>query len=314
MKKLFVIYGGPGREKEVSVSSGRNIAETLHAQGYPCEAIYIYPDFVWEYNEEILSREEGLALLKKENALVFQVLHGTYGEDGVFVRHVEEQGIPYIGSSSVVMKMTIDKKKTEDVLREHGISTPTSYAITSLSEIGDDISLPAIVKPKNEGSSIALSKVHTKAELARVLKRTLPEYGSMLVENFVEGREFTCGVVEIDGNITALLPTEIILTEGDLFDYEAKYTVGGCKEVTPADIDEELTNRIQELAKRVHILCGCKDISRTDMILDKERNLVVLEINTVPGMTRTSFIPAQLEASGYTLSQFVEGMLEKYSK
>jgi D-alanine-D-alanine ligase len=105
----------------------------------------------------------------------------------------------------------------------------------------------------------------------------------------------------------------VILTKGELFDYEAKYSEGGCLEVTPAKVSDEVLKQIQDLALRVHKVCGCKDISRTDMIMNEDGELVVLEINTVPGMTKTSFIPAELAASGYTIGDFVRGMLRKYS-
>jgi D-alanine-D-alanine ligase len=158
-----------------------------------------------------------------------------------------------------------------------------------------------------------LFKVKSDEELRSSLKKSVPIYKEMLVQEFITGREFTCGVVEIDGETIPLMPTEVILTKGEIFDYEAKYTVGGSKEVTPAEVDPALTERIQELALTAHEICGCKDISRTDMILNERGELVVLEINTVPGMTKTSFIPAELEASGYSIAGFIDGMLKKYS-
>ena len=127
------------------------------------------------------------------------------------------------------------------------------------------------------------------------------------------GREFTCGVVEIDGKEVPLTPTEVILTQGELFDYQAKYTVGGSKEITPPEVSDEIIKKIQDVALAVHTACGCKDISRTDVIMDEQGRLIVLEINTVPGMTKTSFIPAELSVSGYTVTEFLLGMVQKYS-
>lgn len=314
MKKLFILSGGIGREREVSLSSGKNVMEILDNNGIMYESIIVDQDKSWKHEGKTLTEKEGLILLKQENALVFQVIHGTYGEDGELAALLEENSIPFVGSSSISMQLTIDKYKTEKKLVENNILTTRSIVVDSISNIPSiEFSFPAMVKPKDEGSSVALFKVKTGEELKEVLEKTVPLYGAMLVQEFVTGREFTCGVVEIHGSIQALLPTEVILTKGETFDYEAKYTAGGSKEVTPAEIGQAMTEKIQSLAVQVHMVCGCKDISRTDMILNDKGELIVLEINTVPGMTKTSFIPAQLQASGFSVIEFIEGMIEKYS-
>lgn len=314
MKKLFILYGGPGREREVSISSGRNVMESLGKEGIEYEPVLINQDRTWLYGDVVLPQAEGLEVLKTKNALVFPVIHGTFGEDGELTSLLEDNSIPFTGSSSEAMKLTIDKLKTEKKLKEEGVATTDSILVDLISEIENvRITFPAFVKPKDEGSSISLFKVKNEAELKEALEKSIPTYGAMLVQAFIAGREVTCGVTEIEGETRALLPTEVILTKGETFDYDAKYSVGGSKEITPAEVDAETTKRIQELALRVHKVCGCKDISRTDMILKEDGELVVLEINTIPGMTKTSFIPAQLEASGYSIVDFVKGMLEKYS-
>ncbi len=313
-KKLFLIFGGTGREREVSFSSSRNIEKVLTENNFPYESINVDKDGNWIYKDKILNEKEWVDILKENNALVFQVIHGTYGEDGFLSELLEENNISCVGSTAEVMKLTIDKFATEKTLKENDIKTTSSFIVnvdTDLDKI--EINYPAIIKPNSEGSSVALFKVKNEEELKKVLRETVPVYRTMLVQELVKGREFTCGVVDIDGITQALLPTEIILTKGETFDYEAKYTVGGSKEVTPADIDDELTKKIQDLALKVHEVCGCKDISRTDMILRDDGGIVVLEINTIPGMTKTSFIPAQLEASGYSIMDFVGGMMKKYS-
>lgn len=314
MKKLFILSGGFGREREVSLSSGKNVMELMDRNDVMHESVIVNKDKSWSYKGKILTGKEGAELLKKENALVFQVIHGTYGEDGELAALLEEKSVPFVGSSSVSMRLTIDKYKTEEKLTENNILTTRSMVVDSVSSIPSvEFSFPVMVKPKDEGSSVALFKVKTNEELKEVLGTTVPLYGAMLVQEFITGREFTCGVVEINGMTRALLPTEVILTKGETFDYEAKYTAGGSKEVTPAAVDQSMTEKIQNLAVQVHTVCGCKDISRTDFILNEKGELVVLEINTVPGMTTTSFIPAQLQASGYTVIQFIEGMMKKYS-
>lgn len=314
MKKLFILSGGPGREREVSISSGNNVADILSTAGIPFESIIVENDKTWNCQGKMFSEDEGLTFLKEKGALVFQVIHGTYGEDGELASKLEENGIAHVGSSAAAMRTTIDKYKTEQLLSSKNIGTTKSFLVERVEDILKcNVVFPVIVKPKDEGSSVALTKISTQDELERNLKETVPVYGAMLVQEFVSGREFTCGVVDMEGQTVALLPTEIILTKGELFDYEAKYTPGGSQEITPAPVDEETKRKIQELAILVHTTCGCKDISRTDIILDKNRNFIVLEINTVPGMTKTSFIPAQLQASGFSLADFIGGMLNKYS-
>ena len=315
MKTIFIISGGPGKEHEVSISSGKNIIENLNAEGIASESIIVTKDKKWVYNNQEMSEDEGLKLLQEYNALIFQIIHGTYGEDGELVSLFEQHSLSYIGSNAASLKLTIDKYKTEELLAKNAILTPSSYIMTKVEdEFISQIPFPVILKPVTEGSSVALYKVSSQEQLKNILSETIPVYGKMLAQDYISGREFTCGVVELDGEVTALPPTEVILTRGEIFDYEAKYTVDGCKEITPADIDATKTKKIKELAKRVHTLCDCKDISRTDMIMKANGELVVLEINTVPGMTKTSFIPAQLMASGYDVVAFLKGMVKKYEK
>ena len=136
-------------------------------------------------------------------------------------------------------------------------------------------------------------------------------FDEILVQKCVSGREFSCGVMEINGEVVALTPSEVVLDEGMIFDYNAKYFVSGL-EVTPAQVDEKLKKRIQSTALNTHNATGCKDYSRTDMIFGENGELVVLEINTVPGMTKVSFIPAQMKDMGYSVTDFIKGMMEKY--
>ena len=312
MKKLFILSGGVGSEREVSLLSGRNVVDTLREDGVLCEEIIVEKDKSFVYQGVTMSEKEGLDFLKKENALVFQQIHGTYGEDGELVHKLEERGIAYIGSSSDVLTLTINKYETENILRENNIVTTQSVLAKSQSDIPSGVPFPCIIKPNKEGSSVGVIKVRNKNELQEAIKVSLKEHAEILVQRCIEGREFSCGTLEIDGRPVALPVTEVILTKGDMFDYKAKYTVDGCREVTPAEVDEEVTKRIQDVALKVHIVTGCKDISRTDMILSSSGEIVVLEINTIPGMTKTSFIPEEMRVAGYSLKDFIEGMLKKY--
>jgi D-alanine-D-alanine ligase len=311
-KSLFILTGGVGSEREVSLASGRNVVDTLRGEGVVCEEIIVEKDKSFTYEGRVMTEKEGLDFLKNENALVFQLIHGTYGEDGELIVKLEDRGVSYIGSSANVLELTINKYETEKLLRENAVPTTESVLIRQKSEAPTDISFPCIVKPNKEGSSVGVMKARNQAEFEEVVLVLLQDHDEVLVQKCVTGREFSCGVIEIEGELVALPATEIILTKGEMFDYDAKYTVNGCKEVTPAEVDEETARKIQNTARKVHIITGCRDISRTDMILSEEGELVVLEINTVPGMTKTSFVPEEMRVAGYSLKDFISGMIKKY--
>lgn len=209
------------------------------------------------------------------------------------------------------MALTIDKQETCDRLSSLGFRTPKSVVATPGTDLdGLALEYPVIVKPKSEGSSVSLYKPASREELSQALSKEFAHRSEILVQEFVSGREFTCGVIGTGDGAEALVPTEVILTQGELFDYDAKYRAGACLEVTPAEVEAEVFERIRQTAKNVHAACGCRDLSRTDMILNAKGELVVLEINTIPGMTGTSFVPAQLKAVGSDLQAFVRNVFD----
>ena len=267
---------------------------------------------VWDFDGEILDESAGIQKILGENGIVFPVIHGEYGEDGTLQKIFEDAGIPFVGSGSEPMSLTIDKQKTGDRLSSLGFRTPKSFVVTAETDL-DSLGLeyPVIVKPKNEGSSVSLYKPASQNELSEVLAKEFANRSEILVQEFVSGREFTCGVIGIGNEAEALVPTEVILTQSELFDYDAKYRAGACVEVTPAEVEPEIFERIRQTAKDVHVACGCRDLSRTDMILNGKGELVVLEINTIPGMTGTSFVPAQLRANGSDVETFVRNAFDK---
>ena len=299
----------------MSLHSGENVYRAAVSLGYEAYKVLLEKDGVWTIDNQKVSERKALSFLKEKRVLVIPVIHGTYGEDGILQDLLEKNDIRYAGSVGEVMKLTIDKYATGEILSANAIRVPQSVVFDRRDPPRYILPFPypVIVKPRNEGSSVSLYKVQDQTKLQEVLAEELEKRGQVLIQECVVGREFTCGVVELDGKLQPLPPTEVMLTKGDLFDYNAKYNVGGCQEITPANIPTDLLERIQALAIQVHTICGCKDISRTDMILNEQSELVVLEINTIPGMTETSFIPAQLQAAGFTLSDFVKSMVVKYS-
>lgn len=304
MIKVIIIFGGPGKEDEVSISSAKNILENIDRDKFEVVEVFVDKNKKYIINDKIFAEQEGLQEIKNMKVeVIFPIIHGTYGEDGELQSELEELGVPFVGSSSRVSALTIDKNKTNSLLERNGIKIPRSKII-SKEDIGFDFQYPIILKPINEGSSVDLFKFENKNYSDNQIDFVFKNHKEMLAQEFVTGREFTCGVIEKEGEVIPLIATEIILTKGELFDYQAKYTVGGCKEITPAEIDVVTMKNIQDIAVACHKVLGCKSISRTDIIL-KDNDIYVLEINTVPGMTKTSFIPQQAKVCGYDMKELV---------
>jgi D-alanine-D-alanine ligase len=304
MRKVAVLFGGPSSEHEVSLSSSKNILENIDRELFEVTEVCITKDRQYVIDGITCTEKEGLDEIKKRNINVaFPVLHGAYGEDGTLQKKLEELSIPFVFSSSTASSLAINKHATNDVLQLHGVVIPCSSIVTK-TNTHHACKYPIIVKPCDEGSSVGLFKFMGEPEYVSALDTIFKQHEEMLVQEFIQGREFTCGVIEKEGGVIPLIATEIILTKGEMFDYDAKYTVGGCVEITPADIDSETMKRIQTLAVTCHILLGCKSLSRTDMILQGE-DIYVLEVNTIPGMTKTSFIPAQSQACGYSMKELI---------
>lgn len=304
MIKVAILYGGPGGEHEVSISSAKNILENIDRSKFDVLDVFVNKDKMYKINNTFLNEQDGLQEIKKWGAkIVFPVIHGKYGEDGELQKKLEEAEMKFVGSSSRVASLVIDKNKTNEILFKNNIKIPKS-GIVSKENTDLDFTYPIIIKPINEGSSIDLFKFENENEYKNSHDMIFRNHEKMLVQEFIDGREFTCGVIEKDGSVIPLVATEIILTKGNLFDYEAKYTPSGCKEVTPAEISVDLMKIIKETAISCHKILGCRSISRTDLIL-KGNDLYVLEVNTIPGMTKTSFIPAEAEACGYSMMDLI---------
>lgn len=290
---IAVIYGGPSSEHEVSVNSAKNVLSAIDRTKYNVLEVFIPKDGGFD-----------IATVKGKCNMVFPVLHGAFGEDGKLQAILEKEKIPFVGSGSVASAQAMDKDISNKIFLENDVAIPRSIVTTT----APDFTYPVVVKPTNEGSSVGLKRCESKEQLEKTLQEFAPKFGPMLVQEFIKGREFTCGVLEIDGKNVALPPTEVILSSG-LFDYHAKYTPGVATEITPAEVDIKILEKIQSTALKCHELLGCKSLSRTDMILSGD-TLYVLETNTLPGMTNTSFIPQQAKAHGLTMTQVIDILIQ----
>lgn len=293
---IVVLMGGPSAEREVSLSSGRECAAALRSEGYTVIELDAGPDLA-----------ERLRELKPD--VVFNALHGRWGEDGCVQGILEWLRIPYTHSGVLASALAMDKERTKAVYRSAGLPVVDSVlAPREEIEAGHVMAPPYVVKPYNEGSSVGVYIVHEAANGPPVLAPDLP--ARLMVEDYVAGRELTVSVM----GDRALTVTDI-LSDG-WYDYHAKYAEGGSRHVVPADIPEDVFEACMEHALTAHRALGCRGVSRTDYRWDEEKGidgLILLETNTQPGMTPTSLSPEQAAYCGISFGKLCRWMVEDAS-
>ena len=294
--KVAVLMGGPSAEREVSLVSGRECSKALREEGYDATEL--------DAGQDIAERLRALA-----PDVVFNALHGRWGEDGCVQGILEWLYIPYTHSGILASSLAMDKERTKDVYRAHGLPVvPSLLASKADVSAGHVMAPPYVVKPYNEGSSVGVYIVQEAANGPPKLDENMPE--TVMVEAYAAGRELTTTVM----GDQALTVTEII-TEG-WYDYDAKYTEGGSRHVCPADIPKDIFDLCMEYAVTAHQALGCRGVSRTDYRWDEARGvegLVLLETNTQPGMTPTSLSPEQARAVGMSFGALCAWMVEDAS-
>ncbi len=294
--KVAVLMGGPSAEREVSLVSGRECAKALREEGYDVTEL--------DAGQDIAERLRALA-----PDVVFNALHGRWGEDGCVQGILEWLHIPYTHSGILASSLAMDKERTKDVYRAHGLPVvPSLLASKADVSAAHVMAPPYVVKPYNEGSSVGVYIVQEAENGPPKLDENMPE--TVMVEAYAAGRELTTTVM----GDQALTVTEII-TEG-WYDYDAKYTEGGSRHVCPADIPQDIFDLCMEYAVTAHQALGCRGVSRTDYRWDEARGaegLVLLETNTQPGMTPTSLSPEQARAVGMSFGALCAWMVEDAS-
>jgi D-alanine-D-alanine ligase len=308
---VTVIYGGPSAEHEVSLNTGGNIIAALKKLNkYSVTPIKINKAGQWLKNDRRIDIEAAL----KGADVVFNALHGEFGEDGTLQGILDHLGIKYTGSGMKASMIGMDKVLTKILIAKHGIKSPNFVILRegdSLADIG--LSFPMVVKPNSKGSSVGVSIVRNKKELVSALQNALIFDDCILVEEFIAGREITIGLLENYKNqkICALPITEIIPDRKfSFFDYEAKYTAGASQEITPAKLPAKKVKEIEKIAIEVFKSIGARHYARVDMIIDSCNNSYVLEINTLPGMTNTSLLPQQAKIMGLPLEKLLDHLLQ----
>jgi len=351
--KVAILMGGPSSEHEVSLMTGRNVLENLDKGKYKPIPIFITKEGTWIRGKEELKPREALYDID----IVFNALHGEYGEDGTVQAVLDYLKIPYTGSGVFASRLGMNKALSRSIFKEYGLPVPRYILLNkedwicgsdSLPDfIKDKVGIPCVVKPNNLGSSVGISIVDRKENINFALSLAFEKANEAIIEEYIKGIEITCGVLENGKSnykeksdssslkfLEALPVTQIIPPDGRFFDYEVKYN-GTTQEITPALIDERIYKQAQEMAKIAHYALKCKGYSRTDMIIKlldvgseeldvggetisvqasnikfPTSNIYILEINTLPGLTKESLLPKAAQTAGLNFSQLLDRIIQ----
>ena len=246
-------------------------------------------------------------------------IHGTPGENGLLQGYFDLIGLPYSTSGVLVEAMTFDKFVLNNYLRAYGVSVADSMLIrkgyeelVSDDEIEERIGMPCFVKPAADGSSFGVSKVKNKDQLAPAIRKAMMESPEIMVEALLEGTEITQGIYKTQDK-TVVFPITEVVTSNEFFDYDAKYN-GQVQEITPARLPQDVTDRVSRITSSIYDILHCNGIIRVDYIVSKEGKISMLEVNTTPGMTATSFIPQQVRAAGLSMTDVLADIVENQFK
>jgi len=317
-KKIAVLMGGPSSEHEVSLKSGENVVKNINPEKYEARKVFISKKGEWEIPPENLKNQADVA---------FIALHGTYGEDGTIQSILDQVQIPYTGSNAAASALAMNKFLSLRLFRDAGLTTPMSLFVSKhdwhknpfkiFNWVDHYAGYPLVVKPNDNGSSVGVYIPKNRGEFIGALENIFGISRGALLQNFVQGREMTCGVLDYGPAETAfpLLPTEIIPQVSDFFDYRAKYEPGGSLEITPPPkLTDYLMRALQKAAVQAHRLVGARGFSRTDFIVDKKGDIYILEINTIPGLTEQSLIPKAAQVSGIPFGDLIDIVIQSASK
>ena len=302
-RPIVVVMGGPSTEAEVSRRSGTAILEALRSKDYPAVGMELVPT---TFAEEIQ---------KLNPAIVFNALHGKYGEDGILQGTLDMLGIPYTGSGVRAAALTMDKLTAKRIFRAEGIRTPRFLCIrvgehdANIAErIRTEFGLPVVVKAPEQGSSIGVYIITRAEDLQSAIDEAFSYGSEVLIEEFIRGRELTVVVWGTPTDAEALPVIEITTTSGR-YDYTSKYTPGASAHIVPAELSAECTAAVQDLAVRAFCACGCTGVARLDVMLGEEGEPYAIEVNAVPGMTATSLVPDAARAVGIEFPELCEKIL-----
>lgn len=300
--RVVVLMGGKSPEHEISLISGREVTKNLPKNKYRAIPMVIPRS----------GKLPEIESLSKRADVVFIAMHGPFGEDGTIQGMLDLLGIPYTGSGVLASAVGMNKIIFKQLMKASGISVPKHIVVrknTTQSNINKSLgSPPYFVKPYNQGSSVGASIAKTKKDLPKALRNAWKLSRIAIVEEYLHGRELTCALL---GNENPkALPVVEIVPAHEFFDYKSKYSNNKTQEIAPARIPKKITTLVQEIAVKVHQILGCRGFSRVDFILKNNKTPVVLEINTIPGLTPMSLLPKAAKAAGITYPQLLDTIIQ----
>jgi D-alanine-D-alanine ligase len=323
--RVAVVAGGRSSEHEISLASARSVLEALDPERYETTTIAIGRDGRWAVGsgrqaieEESVTVTQSLPVLADSQPaealaavdVVLPILHGPFGEDGTVQGLLELAGIPYVGAGVAASALCMDKELFKAVLRDRSIPVAANVTLRLGDEIRNPFGYPVFVKPARLGSSVGISKAHDEAELDAAVALARRHDEKVLVEEFVAGTEVECGVL---GNVRPAPIASVvgeIVPHAEWYDYAAKYDAGGSDIIVPARIPEATAARVQELAVDSFIATECEGMARVDFFVREGGEVVVNEINTIPGFTSTSVYARLFEASGIPYRELLDRLIQ----
>ena len=321
-RTIAIVCGGDSSEHDVSLRSAQGLYSFFDKERYNVYVVDV-KGMDWRVNlpdgtttpidRNYFSFVENGRMVQFDYAYI--TIHGTPGENGIMQGYFDLVHIPYSTSGVLVEAMTFDKFVLNQYLRAFGVSVADSLLIRrgmedqiTEDEIEERIGMPCFVKPSTDGSSFGVSKVKNKDQLAPAIRKAMMESDEGMVESLLEGTEITSGMYKTREK-TVVFPITEVVTQNEFFDYDAKYN-GQVSEITPARIPEETAERVRKITASIYEILHCNGIIRVDYIISKDGRINMLEVNTTPGMTPTSFIPQQVKAAGLTMTDVLTDIVE----
>ena len=316
---IAIFTGGDSSEYVISMKSAEQVKKWLEQSDHSCFLVEV-KGANWTVHHgdlRIPLDKNSLSFKTKNDSIYFDFawnsIHGTPGEDGKLQGCFDIMGIPYNSSNHLSSALTFNKYTCKTFLKQHNVLTPEASLVrkkmdTNLEIVAESVGLPCFVKPNSGGSSFGIAKVVKFEELQSALDEALREDNEATVERYIKGTEVTCGLMKTSQGFTVFPVTEIV-PKNEFFDYEAKYTEGKAEEFTPARLDEDLVRKCQELAMRIYDLTDSSGIIRVDFII-KGNQLYFLELNSIPGMSRESIIPKQVNSMGLKMEEVLQQVID----
>ena len=318
-KNIAVVYGGDSSEIVVSRNSAKGVLSFVDETKYNTIPVLITLE-KWiaevDGNDLPINKDDFSFVYEGEKTTfdcAYITIHGTPGEDGKLQGYFEVIGMPYSTCGVLPASLTFNKFACNTYLKGFGVSVADSLLIRKGTEFNvdnilDTLGLPCFIKPNAGGSSFGITKAQKIEEIAPAINKALEESDEVIIEKFVEGKEFTCGLYKTK-NRERIFPITEVIPANEFFDFEAKYNADKAQEITPARLPEETAERIQKITSLIYDILGCKGIVRVDYILSGN-SIYLLEVNTTPGMTVTSFIPQQIKAAGLDIKEVFTDIIE----